>query len=59
MCQAKMMGGDVDAVAKRMIASAIRGAILDKKAWSHYIPAVVKASESMVADHAEAASHIL
>jgi hypothetical protein len=53
------MGGGVDAVTNRRIASAIRGATLDNNAQTHYIPAVVKTSESMVADHAEVASHIL
>jgi hypothetical protein len=48
-----------EAVTNRMIVSAIRGAALDKKARPHYIPAVAKASESVVVDHAEAASHIL
>jgi hypothetical protein len=53
------MGGAVDAVANRMIASAIRDATLDKNARTRYISAVAKASESVVADHAETASHIL
>lgn len=35
------------------------GAVLDKKARTHYIPAVAKTPEFVVVDHAEAASHIL
>jgi hypothetical protein len=48
-----------NAVTNTVIVSAIRGAVLDKKARTHYIPAVAKASESVVADHAKTAAHIL
>ena len=41
-----------------MIVSATHRLILDKKAWTHYIPAFIRVSES-VAVHAEAAAHIL
>jgi hypothetical protein len=48
-----------DAVTTLRIVSAIRTAVLDKKARTHYIPAVAQVSESVVAHHAEAAAHIL